>query len=273
MTVLHSLTFTMVGHGPEISETEQPVNQKCVKLHSTSVFIQPAFVVSMLQTSDPDGFNDRQLFVCPQEVEFKYNELEIPMDESVPNLTLIFRILRHVHAEKEVCYKLSDSAFESFIVYPDQLCMRKQSIVDDEERRGILSKVKGQYSRLAMVFHALHQALSLANTLQNEGRQDAASVQDACEEWSTIIAEDYFISQKFQLMPPEIKISECLQPLPLLEKSSLLTANDSYVAKFLTYKLSEIHPSDVTQYRLMPPLPLTPDAKNKYPAESAKTFM
>ena len=61
-------------------------------------------------------------------------------------------------------------------------------------------------------------------------------------------------------MPPEIKISECLQPLPLLEKSSLLTANDSYVAKFLTYKLSEIHPLDVTQYRLMPPLPLTSDA-------------
>jgi len=95
----------------------------------------------MLQTSDPDGFNDRQLFVCPQ-VEFKYNELEITMDESVPNLTLIFRILRHIHAEKEVCYKLSDSALESFIVYHDHLCMRKQSIVDDEDGRGILSKAK-----------------------------------------------------------------------------------------------------------------------------------
>lgn len=56
-------------------------------------------------------------------------------------------------------------------------------------------------------------------------------------------------------------------------KKAVFSANDSYVAKFLTYKLSEIHPSDVTQYRLMPPLPLTPDAMNKYPAESAKTFM
>ena len=31
-------------------------------------FIQPSFIVEMLESSDPDAFNDRQLFVYPEEV-------------------------------------------------------------------------------------------------------------------------------------------------------------------------------------------------------------
>ena len=34
-------------------------------------FIQPTFVVGVLNASDPDAFNDRQFFVCPREVEFQ----------------------------------------------------------------------------------------------------------------------------------------------------------------------------------------------------------
>ena len=51
-------------------------------------FIQPSFVVAMLNASDPDAFNDRQSFVCQQEVEYKYEELKVPMDLSIPNLQL-----------------------------------------------------------------------------------------------------------------------------------------------------------------------------------------
>lgn len=40
-----------------------------------------------------------------------------------------------------------------------------------------------------MVFHALHHALSLAKALQNEGRQNAAAIQEDCEEWSIIIID------------------------------------------------------------------------------------
>ena len=47
-------------------------------------FIQPSFVVAMLDASDPDAFNDRQFFVCPQEVEYKYEELKVPILRSQP---------------------------------------------------------------------------------------------------------------------------------------------------------------------------------------------
>lgn len=43
-------------------------------------FIQPSFVVNMLEAPDPDAYNDRQFFICPAEVEYKY-DLVVPMDQ------------------------------------------------------------------------------------------------------------------------------------------------------------------------------------------------
>ena len=67
-----------------------------------SGFIQPAFVVSMLDKCDADGFNDCQLFDCPEEVEYKYKDLKVPMDESIPSLSLVFKVLREVHQKKRI---------------------------------------------------------------------------------------------------------------------------------------------------------------------------
>ena len=117
-------------------------------------FIQPSFVVGMLNTSDPDAFNDRQFFVCPQEVEYKYDELKVPMDPTTPDLKAAFKRIKAVH-QKMVQYTFEEGGRRAYIQSHDELCDRKLAIPDDEDRRGILSKAKGQLARVAMIMHVL----------------------------------------------------------------------------------------------------------------------
>ena len=56
-------------------------------------FIQPAFVLSTLDSSDPDMFNDQQFFICPEEVEYLYSDLKA-MDLTVVCLEDIFRMIK-----------------------------------------------------------------------------------------------------------------------------------------------------------------------------------
>lgn len=49
-------------------------------------FIQPTFIVNMLDGPDPDAFNDRQFYICPEEVEYMYNDLRVPLDPSAASL-------------------------------------------------------------------------------------------------------------------------------------------------------------------------------------------
>ncbi len=134
------------------------------KMHRTAFnmtgFIQPSFVVEMLEKGDPDAFNDRQFFVCPQEVEFKYSDLVVPMDPSVPKLEDIFRLVRNCHSTQTQVYTFDSRGQQTFIDFHDSLCERKLSIVDDEDRRGIVSKAKGQCARLAMILCCLEHAVS-----------------------------------------------------------------------------------------------------------------
>ena len=55
-------------------------------------------------------------------------------------------------------YKFDDAAQAIFIEAHDKLCTCKMNIPDDEDRRGILSKAK--LARMAMVVHALEQAIA-----------------------------------------------------------------------------------------------------------------
>ena len=73
-------------------------------------------------------------------------------------------------------------------------------------------------------------------------------------------AVDYVIEQKFLLMPP-------------VSNSIISNISDNYLAKFLSFKNRIIQASDVSQFRLMPPTPLIPGSKNKYPVENVKQFM
>jgi hypothetical protein len=57
-------------------------------------FIQPAYVVKMLSQDDYDGFNDRQLYVCPKERDVDC-DLLIPLDtSSVPQLKRVYEKIK-----------------------------------------------------------------------------------------------------------------------------------------------------------------------------------
>ena len=236
-------------------------DEDATKMHHTAFnmcgFIQPSFVVGMLNTCDPDAFNDRQFFVCPQEVEYKYDQLKVPIDPSIPNLKHLFSRIKEVH-KKMVHYTFDENGKQAFIVAHDELCEHKQAIPVDEDRRGVLSKAKGQLARLAMILHSLRIALA------NEPVWDTMVTKEDVDHAKVII--DFIIEQKFRLMPPEMKV---------VSAASYMCPNvpDNYLAKFLGFKSKQIQASDVSQFRLMPPSPLTPGDKNKYPVEKVKQYM
>ncbi len=243
-----------------------------------SGFIQPAFVVNMLAKPDVDGFNDRQLFDCPPEVDYKYEDLKVPMDTTHPSLTTIFRIIRAIHSNK-LEYTMSDEAINNFITYHDTLVERKQAIPDDENRRGVLSKAKGQFARLALVVHVLNQAVDQAQEIHST--EQAAYDQN---HWCTVVGEEavacaevlmnHFIEQKFCLMPPEVVVA-AEQNLSVLA-SDLLSQHPKVLKRFLTDHSDSLTPSDISRRRLQPPKPLTlasPYRKSRYLVEKAKEFI
>jgi hypothetical protein len=228
-------------------------------------FIQPAYIVNMLESTDIDAFNDRQFFVCPEEMECMYHDLKVPMDSEVPKLEKIFKIVSEAH-DRKVNYTFNGAAKLVFIEAHDDLCVRKSHIQDDEDRRGILSKGKGQLVRLAMVIHALEQAIShamLGETTWSD-KIDEITISKA----KNVL--DYLIDEKFALMKPEIKIVEDAD-ISSDQIGSQLLDNSKHVTKFLSFNRSEITASDVSQYRLMPATK-TSD-KNKYPAKECKSYM
>ena len=157
-----------------------------------------------------------------------------------------------------VQYTFEENGKQAFIVAHDELCDRKRAIQDDEDRRGALSKAKGQLARLAMILHVLQMALVGApewDPMVTKEDVDCAKV---------II--DFIIEQKFRLMPPELKVASAAT-------YSCPNVPDNYLAKFLGFRCGQIQASDVSQFRLMPPSPLTPGAKNKYLVEKVREFM
>ena len=181
-----------------------------------SGFIQPAFVLSTHNKCDADGFNDHQLFDCPEEVEYKYKDLKVPMDESILSLALVFKLLHDVHLEKRT-YTMNEEAMDVFIQYHDGLVDRKRAIPDDENRRGILSKAKGQCARLSMIQYVLGQAVGVASELHEEQCYGPKDISLKCSTWSTevtasavksaVVITNHFIQQKFLLMPPELVVA------------------------------------------------------------------
>ena len=246
------------------------------KMHRTAFnmtgFIQPSFVVDMVERNDPDAFNDRQFFVCPKEVEYKYGDLVVPMDPSAPKLENIFRVVRKHHSSQLLEYTFDVQGQQAFINFHDELCIRKVSIPDDEDRRGIISKAKGQCARLAMILCCLEQAVSVCHGMDTEEEEEELG-------WDTTVSEshvlkaknliDYIIEQKFSLMKAEVIIPD----RDTVRDSILDTGNAKYLEKFLKFKGSQIQASDVSQYRLMPGLPCTSGSRNRYPVDQAKAFM
>ena len=242
-----------------------------------SGFIQPAFIISKLSKCETDGFSDRQLFDCPPEVDYKYNDFKVPMESSIPPLSLIFKLIHTAH-QKSITYTMCDEAKEAFIQYYDNLVERRQAVPDDENRRGVLSKAQGQCARLSMILHVLGQAVAAAFELHHEQKYTAAAIEDKCSFWSKKISTeavqfakiltDHFINQKFTLMPAT---AEVVDPQVQLGEHGLLADYPKQLKKFLTYQ-APFTASVACRMRLIPPTPQR-SGNTRYPVEWAKQFM
>ena len=78
-------------------------------------FVQPATVVGMCNSKDDDGLMDRQLFACPNEIHYDYDEYR-PLPESTPCLKAIFKEIDEAHPSSCIStYTLQEDAKLEFI--------------------------------------------------------------------------------------------------------------------------------------------------------------
>ena len=259
-------------------------------------FIQPAYVVKLLAQDDFDGFNDRQLYVCPAERDVDYDEL-VPFDATTnPELKRVYEIIRNYHS-RPVNYTLNERAHELFKQYHDELKRRKLVIEHDENRRGIIAKAIGQMARVSMIVHVLDNAVTIASQ-QLESNADANTV--VVDIPSTIPKEsvqqaiavmNYIVDTKFAMMPPEEKLqSDAIvnRPNPSSQNDAQPSSQQSndfflpetltdlhgkYVKKVLLYKGTQVKASEVSGRHLMPPVTPLPNTSNRYPTMAAASFL
>ena len=119
---------------------------------------------------------------------------------------------------------------------------------------------------------------SSANPMQRLGQDDDTSSWDYVIKKSSVVQADiimnYIIEQKFAL----ITINDMPAESIINTGRDILDSNPRYLSKFLTFKSADIQPSDVTQFRSMPPIPTSSGStgvkvKNKYPAEQCMNYM
>ncbi len=203
-----------------------------------------------------------------------------PFNSSGITFKEVFEWIMEVHCSpEEHIYHLSENGMSAFTSFHDDIVIRRQCIPDDENRRGVLSKAKGQLARVALVLHAIEQAVSSCVQLH----EDNDSYTD---EWSFTIQAttvdraveliNHFIDQKFALMPAEEKFEETDPDLAQLslEQRKFVSINGTYICKLLLSKHVSLMPSVVSQLRLMPPSTNTETpSKTRYPVSEAKRFL
>ena len=161
-------------------------------------FVQPGTVVELCNNKDDDGLMDRQLFSCPEEVHYDYDEYQ-PLPEGTPSLVDLFKEIDEAHTLSKSVYTLSDDAKQEFISIHDELNSRKREEHKfNHNHKSILSKGHGQLLRIATAKWSIEQAL-----VRLEERKNG----DTVSPWSFIIPKhiilcakrmlDYFIAQKF----------------------------------------------------------------------------
>ena len=103
-------------------------------------FIQPAYVVKLLSQDDFDGFNYRQLYVCPAERDVDYDEL-VPFDwRTTPELKRVYEIISHFYS-RSVIYQLDEEAHELFKQYHDELYKGTQVKASEVSGRHLMPPV------------------------------------------------------------------------------------------------------------------------------------
>ena len=103
------LTEERNGHGILTVVQRQWVELQCPKITG---FIQPAYVVKLLSQDDFDGFNDRQLYVCPVERDVDYDKL-VPFDPTTkPQVKRVYDIIGNFH-KASVTYKMDTNCLKT----------------------------------------------------------------------------------------------------------------------------------------------------------------
>ena len=213
-----------------------------------TAFIQPKYIVKQLAQDDTDGFNDRFFYICPPEKDPFYQELKLDAIYD-PTFYEVFTLSHRVHFNNDMNYQFSTEA--SWVVqdYYNNLVNRKAEIKIDKNRRGVLSKSRGQFMRLCMVKQATKDALFGAKKIKEEGGDLFKLEYDDCDWASGIITKetakesaslmDYLICHQFALMPPEFKIdiesqSRQAQISPLTDITATLNVSSSQDAESLS---------------------------------------
>lgn len=141
-------------------------------------------------------FNDRQFFTGPQEVKYKYDQLNVPMDPTIPDLNAMLKKIKDV-LQKMVHYTFEKDGRRAYI----QPHLMNFVIVSWPYQ---MMRTGGQ----TMILHVLKMA--------------SADVR----EWDTFVTQDdvenamVIIEQKYSLMPSEIRVpSSAWYPyIPLLSR-------------------------------------------------------
>ena len=113
----------------------------------------------LTNSPDADGLNDRQLFDFPPDREVFLDDLKVPMP---PDTAELFIEIMEQHKKKRV-YTLENEAYEAYEGIHDELVKMKLK-THNENAQGILSKARGYAARIAMIVHALEQALERITT-------------------------------------------------------------------------------------------------------------
>ncbi|KAL9977942.1 hypothetical protein ACROYT_G015408 [Oculina patagonica] len=124
------------------------------------------YVVELLHRDDHDGFNDRQLFDVPPEIEVNYRDLETELPAHLPSFKDVFQCVIDSHESPKI-YTFAENAMKSFIEYHDTLNKRKWSTIDNDFR-GVLSKAKRQSARLATIRHVADHCIKSTSTRLND---------------------------------------------------------------------------------------------------------
>lgn len=199
-------------------------------------YIQPFYFCKVAEEEDVDAFNDHFVIVCPKEKESMFDDY-VDLPEQYRNtLGSVFQKIYEAHQTPKE-YKFNEQGLESFKIYHDDLVTQKCHVPDDENRRGILSKAKGQTTRLAMIVHVLQQGFTATTQGDFEWNTE---INGTTMEYAKAIM-NYLIVQTFELMPPEIRLTNCSESATGLDKAQLnhfplVRQYASKVAKVLLHK-------------------------------------
>ena len=231
-------------------------------------FIQPKFLIEMLNRDDQDGFYDRIMVCCPGEILVPFKDLQAPMPQDIVNFYDVFTTLRQIHqgSEETIKYTFNAEALQKFGEMHDNL-LRQKHATDDENKRGHLVKAITHLVRLAGLLHVME--------LVFDGLKAGKNV---AAEWSNIITPhsldkawtviEYCLAQKWALMPPSFG-GVCADG----DEGFIATYRD-YLVKFLTSPIKPLTATRVVQNRLAPRLPdATGKLQSRVNMDSALSFM